>query len=406
MHPRDLSIEDFTYELLTEKIALFPASPRDSSRLLVYRQGEVEEGIYRNIAQFLPQDAVLVFNDTRVIKSRILFKKSTGAAIEIFCLEPFQEFTDYDSLFQQTDSILWKCMIGKAGKWKEKILHKKVIIRNTEVILTASLVEKVSDAYVVWFSWAPGHFSFGEVIEAAGSTPLPPYIKRAAGKDDEVNYQTVYSKHEGSVAAPTAGLHFTNAMLDIFRQKGIPSLFTTLHVGAGTFKPVKAETMEGHLMHAEWQYITVSFLEELLNYIDRKIISVGTTATRTLESIFWMGNKILNRSDISIAELKVSQWEVYDQQPVHPRKEAVAALLEFIKVRGHDHLLIETEIIIAPGYAYQMITGLVTNFHQPKSTLLLLVAALLGDRWRDIYDYALVHHFRFLSYGDGCLLLP
>lgn len=406
MHPRDLSIDDFTYDLPSGKIALFAADPRDSSRLLVYRHGRLTENIYRNMDQFLPKNSVLVFNDTRVIKSRILFEKSTGAVIEIFCLGPFGQFGDYDNLFQQTDTILWKCMIGKAGKWKEKKLDKKIIIHNTEVILTASLVEKLPDAYVVRFSWQPGAFSFGEVIDAAGVTPLPPYIKRAVNEKDEINYQTVYSEHEGSVAAPTAGLHFTTAMLNAFQEKGFTSLFTTLHVGAGTFKPVKSGTMGGHLMHAEWQTITIAFLEALLSNIDRKIIGVGTTATRTLESIFWMGNKILNRKDISLAELKVSQWETYEPEPVHSRKEAVAALMEFIKAMDRDHLMIETEIIIAPGYAYRMIEGLVTNFHQPKSTLLLLVAALIGDSWRKVYDYALTHDFRFLSYGDGCLLLP
>jgi S-adenosylmethionine:tRNA ribosyltransferase-isomerase len=406
MHPQELSIKDFTYDLPTERIALFPANPRDSSRLLIYRRGEIKEDIYRNIAEFLPSDTALVFNDTRVIKSRILFSKPTGAAIEVFCLEPFNRFTNYDSLFQQTHAVLWKCMIGKAGKWKEKELHKIVVINHTNVTLTASLVQKLPDAYVVRFSWTPGHFSFGDVIEVAGVTPLPPYIKRAANKDDEVSYQTVYSEHEGSVAAPTAGLHFTTNMLNAFAQKGITSLFTTLHVGAGTFKPVNSDTMEGHKMHGEWQYITIPFLEQLLNNIDRKIIGIGTTATRTLESIYWMGNKILNRGDLSIAELKISQWEVYEPQPIHSRREAVAALIEFILGKNLNYLMIETEIIIAPGYTYQMIEGLVTNFHQPKSTLLLLVAALIGSPWRKAYDYALTHGFRFLSYGDGCLLFP
>jgi S-adenosylmethionine:tRNA ribosyltransferase-isomerase len=406
MHPRDLSIEDFTYDLPSEKIALFSANPRDSSRLLIYRDGLVAEDIYRHIDQFLPQNSVLVFNDTRVIKSRIFFEKPTGAVIEIFCLGPFGEFTDYDSLFQQTHTVLWTCMIGKAGKWKEKKLDKKIFVHGTEVTLTASLVEKLPDAYVVRFSWEPGHFSFAEVIGAAGAIPLPPYIKRPADKKDEIAYQTVYSEHEGSVAAPTAGLHFTTAMLKAFQQKGLSCLFTTLHVGAGTFKPVKSDTMDGHLMHAEWQAITIPFLEALLSNIDKKIISVGTTATRTLESIFWMGNKILNREGISVDQLKISQWEAYEPQPVHSRKEAVAALIEFIKAMDRDHLMIETEIIIAPGYVYRMTEGLVTNFHQPKSTLLLLVAALIGDGWRKVYDYALTHDFRFLSYGDGCLLLP
>ena len=406
MHPRNLSIEDFSYDLPPEKIAILPASPRDASRLLVYRHGEITGGIYRHLDHFLPENSLLIFNDTRVIKSRILFEKSEGVFIELFCLEPFEKFSDYDRLFQQTDCILWKCMIGKARKWKESELSKKITVGGIELTLTASLFKRLPDAYVIRFSWTPGRFSFGEVINAAGATPLPPYIKRPADKTDEINYQTVYSAHDGSVAAPTAGLHFTKAMLHAFQEKGIPSLFTTLHVGAGTFKPVKSPTMEGHLMHAEWQNITLSFLEDLLNNLGRKIISVGTTATRTLESIYWMGNKILNTDHRSAAELKISQWEVYDPQPLHSPAEAITALIEHIKATGRDHLLAETEIIIAPGYRYQMIQGLVTNFHQPKSTLLLLVAALIGEDWKKVYDHALSHEFRFLSYGDGCLLLP
>ncbi len=406
MHPKDLMIEDYSYSLPPEKIALYPAHPRDSSRLLVFNKGKLEEDIFRHIDDYLPEDPVLVFNDTRVIKSRILFQKPTGGVIEIFCLEPFQNIPNYDLLFQQTESALWKCMIGKAGKWKEKRLTKDFLINNVEVTLTAALVEKLSDSYVVRFSWVPAHFSLDEVISGAGVTPLPPYIKRLADKEDEVNYQTVYSEHEGSVAAPTAGLHFTREMLDTFRKKGMTTLFTTLHVGAGTFKPVKSDTMEGHVMHAEWQNITVNFLESLLNNIDRTIISVGTTATRTLESIFWMGNKILNNKNIDASGLKISQWEIYDPQKIHSRKEAVIALIRWIKDRHQTHLMIETEIIIAPGYSCKMVQGLVTNFHQPNSTLLLLVAALIGDEWKRMYDYALQNNFRFLSYGDGCLILP
>lgn len=406
MHPKDLAIENFSYSLPPERIALFPASPRDSSRLLIYREGDIAEDIYRRLDRYLSDNTVLVFNDTRVIKSRILFEKATGSVIEIFCLEPVQPVSDYDTLFRQNESVLWKCLIGKAGKWKEKQLAKRIVIHNTEVVLTAELVERLPDAYVVRLAWTPSHFTFGEIIGTAGVTPLPPYIKRAANEDDEINYQTVYSQHEGSVAAPTAGLHFTQKMLHSFREKGIPSLFTTLHVGAGTFKPVKSDTMEGHLMHAEWQNITIPFLEGLLKNIDRKIISVGTTATRTLESIFWMGNKILNHPDIGPADLKIGQWEVYETHRVHTREEAVTALLGWIKKQDMTHLVIETEIIIAPGYTYRMTEGLITNFHQPRSTLLLLVAALIGRDWEKVYGHALAHNFRFLSYGDGCLLLP
>jgi len=406
MNPKDLSIDDFTYELPHEKIALYPAHPRDSSKLLIFNKGQISEDIYRNLSNYLPQDSVLVFNDTRVIKSRFFFPKPTGAVIEIFCLEPFEKYADYDTLFNQTDSSLWKCMIGKAGKWKEKQLSRVIMINDTEVTLKAELIEKVSDAYVVRFSWSPYHFTLGEVLSVAGVTPLPPYIRRKATKDDEEDYQTIYSVHEGSVAAPTAGLHFTSEMMEEFHDKHIPTLFTTLHVGAGTFKPVKSETMEGHKMHAEWMNLSIEFLEQLLANLNNKIISVGTTATRTLESIFWMGNKILNQKNISYETLKLSQWEIYEPQEIHSPQKAVNALVDWMKNEDLSHLMIETEIIIAPGYSYKIISGLITNFHQPKSTLLLLVAALAGDKWKMIYDYALHHQFRFLSYGDGCLILP
>lgn len=406
MHPKDLSINDFTYELPDDRIALFPAHPRDSAKLLIFKKGNITESTYANLADFLPDNAALVFNDTRVIKSRILFKKDTGATIEIFCLEPFGKFDDYEDFFLQTGNSTWKCMIGKAGKWKEKRLSKQIGIDNQEVILSAELVEKLEDCYVVQFSWTPSGFSVAAIMNAAGVTPLPPYIKRAANQEDEETYQTVYSEHEGSVAAPTAGLHFTQRIMDSLHNKGIDTLFTTLHVGAGTFKPVKADTMAGHHMHAEWINLTLDFLKKLAVHLDKKIISVGTTSTRTLESIFWMGNKILNQADISYEKLKITQWEVYEPQPQHPASAAVTALIDWMKAQQLNHLLIETEIIIAPGYQFQIVTGLITNFHQPKSTLLLLVAALAGPEWKSIYQYALHHDFRFLSYGDGCLIMP
>ncbi|MCO6498701.1 MAG: S-adenosylmethionine:tRNA ribosyltransferase-isomerase [Chitinophagaceae bacterium] len=406
MHPKDLSIHDFTYELPDERIALFPVHPRDSSKLLVYKDGQISEDTYRNLADYLPPDAALVFNDTRVVKSRVLFPKETGAVIEIFCLEPLEKYTDYNLLFQQTGSSVWKCMIGKAGKWKEKQLTRTIRINNTDVTLRAELIDRLPEAFVVKFSWTPETFSLGDILSAAGVTPLPPYIKRKATEEDETDYQTVYSAHEGSVAAPTAGLHFTDEMLEGFHKKGISTLFTTLHVGAGTFKPVKSDTMEGHHMHAEWMNITTDFLEQLLINIDKKIISVGTTATRTLESIYWMGNKILNHPAIKEEDLRISQWEVYNMQKIHDAGDAIKALLQWMKRKDEKHLMIETEIIIVPGYQFKIVKGLITNFHQPQSTLLLLVAALVGEQWKKIYDYALSNNFRFLSYGDGSLILP
>ncbi len=406
MHPKDISITDFTYNLPSEKIAEYPADPRDNSKLLIYNKGNITQDIYRHLDHQLPSDASLVFNDTKVIKSRIFFQRKTGAIIEIFCLEPYDTFIDYATHFQSTGSVLWKCMIGKAGKWKEKQLVKQITVAGQKINLFAEKIKRLPDAYVVKLSWQPGEISFGEILTAAGATPLPPYIKRAANPSDEEDYQTVYAAHKGSVAAPTAGLHFTEDLMNKFKKKKIPSLFTTLHVGAGTFKPVKADTMEGHIMHAEWMNISTHFLDLLLKNIHRKIISVGTTATRTLESIYWMGNKILNQKDLTEEQLKISQWEVYENQKLHPAETAITALSDWIKERKQTHLLIETGIIIAPGYDYKIIKGLITNFHQPQSTLLLLVSAFIGKDWKRIYDYALEQDFRFLSYGDGCLLIP
>lgn len=406
MHPKNLSIEDFTYSLPKDRIALHPVNPRNSSQLLVYNQGSISKDIYQNIGHHLPKDSVLIFNDTRVIKSRILFTKDTGAVIEVFCLEPYGDLTDYEEVFQQRKSVYWKCIIGKANKWKEQHLKKDLYIHNTALQLKAELVERLPEAYVVKFSWDSELFTFREIINAAGITPLPPYIKRSANKDDETNYQTVYSAHEGSVAAPTAGLHFTKEIVNELPQKNIQTLFTTLHVGAGTFKPVKSETMEGHHMHAEWMHVELSFLDQLKKNLKQPIIAVGTTATRTLESIYWMGNKVLQKADIDFASLKISQWEVYETMQKHSPTKAIQALINWMKERDLHELMIETEIIIAPSYAFKIIDGLITNFHQPQSTLLLLVAALLGEEWRKVYDYALKNNFRFLSYGDGSLLLP
>lgn len=406
MHPKDISILDYTYKLPAEKIAFHPTHPRDSSRLLIYEHGEIRQDKYRQLPDYLPAGSCLVFNDTRVVNSRILFPKKTGAVIEIFCLEPYGKFADYDQFFAQAGSASWKCMIGKASKWKEKYLSKDLIIDGKAVELRAELIERLPDAYIVNLSWSPSDVTHGDILNVAGITPLPPYIKRAADKQDESDYQTIYSAHEGSVAAPTAGLHFTDEIMEKVHEKGIDSLFTTLHVGAGTFKPVKAETMEGHIMHDEWMVINQDFLSELKSHIGKKVISVGTTATRTLESIYWMGNKILNKPEISVAELKISQWEAYETIEQGKAKDAIKALIDWMQRQDMEQLMIETGIIITPSYKFKIISGLITNFHLPESTLLLLVAALVGDDWREVYDYALNNDFRFLSYGDGSLLLP
>ncbi len=407
MHPKNLSITDFDYFLPEERIAVYPLKKRDESKLLIYKNEKISEDIYRNIADHLPENSLLIFNDTKVIKARILFKKITGAVIEIFCLEPYERINDYAVVLAQKKSVKWKCMIGGAGKWKEKFLEKEITINDESIILKSALVEKLTDAYVVQLSWNPGNFSFAEIIEHAGETPLPPYIKRKAEESDSETYQTIYSVHEGSVAAPTAGLHFTEEIFSSFKKKNIDTGFVTLHVGAGTFKPVKAASMEGHEMHAEWIDVSTSFIEQLTQNISHQIFCVGTTSVRTVESLYWMGLKTFLNPYVEFERLKIEQWEVYDKE-IFPENisavDCLTSLLNYLKNKKTERLFIQTQIIIAPGYSFKIINGMITNFHQPKSTLLLLVAAMIGKKWKEIYEYALAHEYRFLSYGDGCLI--
>ncbi len=407
MHPKNLSINNFDYDLPEEKIAVYPLPERDQSKLLIYENGNISEDIYRNIAEHLPEKSFLVFNDTKVIKARILFQKPTGAIIEIFCLEPHEKINDYAVVLQQKKSTRWKCMIGGAGKWKEKVLKKKLAIKGETVELNAGLVERLSDAYVVELSWTPGHFCFAEIIDHAGETPLPPYIKRKAEESDAERYQSIYSHYEGSVAAPTAGLHFTERIFSSFKEKNIQKGFVTLHVGAGTFKPVKSESMEGHEMHAEWIDVSTNFIEQLIKNVSNPVFCVGTTSVRTVESLYWMGLKAFLNPEIEYEDLKINQWEVYEK-PLNysscSAEEALRSLRNFLKKKKTNRLFIQTQIIIAPGYEWKIANGMVTNFHQPKSTLLLLVSAMIGDRWKEMYEYALKNNFRFLSYGDGCLI--
>ena len=407
MHPKNLSIENFNYDLPEEKIAVYPLSKRDQSKLLIYKNGNISEDIYRNITNHLPENSFLVFNDTKVIKARILFQKITGAVIEIFCLEPYEKINDYAVVLHQKKSARWKCMIGGAGKWKEKFLEKTFFINDEQVTLKAGLIEKLSDAYVVGLSWHPDNYSFAEIMEHAGETPLPPYIKRKAEKNDSEKYQTIYSHYEGSVAAPTAGLHFTNEIFSSFENKNIHTGFVTLHVGAGTFKPVKSSIMESHEMHAEWIDVSTNFIEHLIENIANNIFCVGTTSVRTVESLYWMGLKAFLNPDIEFENLKINQWEVYEDELLKTKlsaKESLNSLLNYLMIKKTERLLIQTQIIIAPGYEFKITKGIITNFHQPKSTLLLLVSAMIGDKWKEIYEYALKNDFRFLSYGDGCLI--
>ena len=406
MHPKNISINDFTYELPAAKIALHPLAQRDQSKLLVYDNGNISEDIYKNITDHLPDNSLLIFNNTRVIPARILFKKNTGSTIEIFCLEPFEE--EHTTAMKKIGSAQWKCMIGGASKWKEGALTKTINVNNEEVKLTATLKQKLADAYVAEFTWQPLHFLFAEIIEAAGEMPLPPYIKRETDIADKERYQTIYAEHKGSVAAPTAGLHFTDEIFSSFKKKNITTDFVTLHVGAGTFKPVKSETIGEHEMHSEWIEVSISSIKKIIDNIDNKIVAVGTTSLRTIESLYWMGVKTYINNNCAVTNLEIKQWDVYEE-PLSKQnlksKTALQALLNWMEKNGMQKLIIKTQIIIAPGYRFKIANILITNFHQPGSTLLLLIAAISKD-WKKIYDHALQNDFRFLSYGDGCLISP
>lgn len=404
MHPKNISINDFTYELPADKIAVYPLEQRDQSKLLIYKKGEIKKDIYKNIAGHLAENSLLIFNNTKVIPARILFKKNTGGTIEIFCLEPFEE--EYTTAMKKIGSAQWKCMVGGASKWKEGALTKTISVNNDEVTLTATLKQKLTDAYVAEFTWQPINFSFAEIIEVAGKMPLPPYIKRNTEPSDKERYQTIYAAHKGSVAAPTAGLHFTDEIFSSFKKKNITTDFVTLHVGAGTFKPVKSETIGEHEMHSEWIEVSISSIKKIIDNLDNKIVAVGTTSLRTIESLYWMGVKSYLNNNCTLANLEIKQWEVYEE-PLSKQnlksKTALQALLNWMDSNGLQKLFIKTQILIAPGYTFKIANVLITNFHQPGSTLLLLIAAISKD-WKKIYDHALQHDFRFLSYGDGCLL--
>ena len=412
MHPKHISINDYSYHLPDERIAAFPLKERDESKLLVYKDESITEDIYKNIAQHISEDSLLVFNNTKVIQARILFQKQTGGVIEIFCLEPYETNNEYSVVMGKKAAVRWKCMIGGAGKWKEGSLQKEITadknpLENIAVTLTATLVEKLPDAYVVELSWQPAENSFAEVLGIFGDIPLPPYIKRKPETTDKERYQTIYAKHEGSVAAPTAGLHFTSAIFESFEKKNIAKAYVTLHVGAGTFKPVKASNMEGHEMHSEWMEVSIETIEQFLNHETKNIIAVGTTSLRTIETLYWMGVKTIIYPEITAAALQIYQWDVYEA-PLGETKyssiEALKALLQWMKKNRQYRILTPTQILIAPGYQFKIARAIITNFHQPQSTLLLLVAAAVGDDWKKIYDYAMENEFRFLSYGDGSLI--
>ena len=415
--PKSIAISDYDYPLPEERIAKYPLSQRDQSKLLVFKNGTISEDTFCNIPGLLPDDSLLVFNNTKVIHARLMFQKETGSTIEIFCLEPFQ--TAISEAFEQREHCTWLCFIGNNKKWKSGILTKEVtahpsplkthpsqVTGNSSqftITLTATRREPVGNAWIVDFSWT-GNISFAELIERAGVIPLPPYLHREAEADDNTRYQTVYADPEGSVAAPTAGLHFTDEVFDQLRAKHIATDFLTLHVGAGTFKPVSSDTIGDHEMHTEKIVVHRSTIQHILQHDGKPLIAVGTTSVRTLDSIYWFGVQL--GKDPTAKSMHVEQWEPYKGDATPSMGEAYGNVLAWLDSQSLDSLYGDTRLIIAPGYKYHVINGMVTNFHQPKSTLLLLVSALIGDRWKDCYRYALDNNFRFLSYGDSCLLLP
>lgn len=408
MHPRNIAIENFTYHLPEEKIAAFPLAERDASKLLVYKDDSIVQDVYRNIAAHIPANSLLIFNNTKVIQARILFQKPTGGVIEIFCLEPYEAgINEFNVIMQKKEKLRWKCMIGGASKWKEGPLKKQIINGNESIEMQAVLVEKLPDAYVVELSWQPAHYSFAEILGLFGDMPLPPYIKRKAEFTDKERYQTIYAKYEGSVAAPTAGLHFTQQVFETLEQKNISKAYVTLHVGAGTFKPVKAAAMQDHEMHSEWIDVNAATIQQLIDNSSNHIIAVGTTSLRTIESLYWMGVKTIIEPFIEIDAIPVQQWDMYEMplnESNYTLQESLESLLAWMKRRQLERLLTHTQILIAPGYRYRVAKAIVTNFHQPQSTLLLLVAAAVNEKWKDIYEYAMDNDFRFLSYGDGSLI--
>ncbi len=404
MHPGNLKIEDFTYKLPEHKIALFPKEERDLSRLLVYKNRQITEDIYYNINNYLPENSMLFFNKTKVINARLLFKKQSGSIIEIFCLNPDKKYGDINNALSVKKQVEWECLVGGAGKWKNDLVLE---LKNEfpDFTLFATLKEKLAKGtYLINIECTDPHLTFAEILNFAGKIPLPPYLNRKEDKSDIENYQTIFAQNEGSVAAPTAGLHFTERILNKLPLQNICTHFVTLHVGAGTFMPVKSDTMQGHTMHTEWIEVNLTTIEKLLQELNQKIIAVGTTSLRTIESLYWIGMKLHQGLPLDI--IAVSQWDAYKIEDTISVKSALDAIINYLYTNKLDKLITQTQLLICPGYQFKIVKGLVTNFHQPKSTLLLLVAAFIGTDWKNIYNYALENDFRFLSYGDGCLLLP
>ena len=405
---KHIQIAEYNYPLPDERIAKFPLAERDHSKLLVYNKGAVSHDIFYNLPNYLPKGALMVYNNTKVIQARLHFNKETGALIEVFCLEPIQP-NDYVLNFQQTKHCAWLCLVGNLKKWKEGSLRKVIDVKGKKIVLTATRGEMHGTSHWIDFDWDDDSITFADILEGVGELPIPPYLNRKTEESDKKTYQTVYSKIKGSVAAPTAGLHFTDKVLKDIDAHGIEREEVTLHVGAGTFKPVKSEEIEGHEMHSEYIFVTKHTIERLLAH-DASAIAVGTTSVRTLESLYYIGVTLQSNPDASENDLHVRQWMPYAYADSEPNpisaKQALQNIKDYLDRNALDALHTSTQIIIAPGYDYKIVKMLVTNFHQPQRTLLLLVSAFVKGDWHKIYDYALANDFRFLSYGDSSLLIP
>jgi S-adenosylmethionine:tRNA ribosyltransferase-isomerase len=403
----NIRISDYDYLLPPEKIAQFPLPERDSSKLLVLRDGKISETIFSNVDQFIPENSFLVFNDSKVIRARLIFTKSTGATVEIFCLEPVLPTAEIHGAFQQKENCTWSCLVGNVKRWKNGILIKEFTLDGKEYQLFAEKMEEAGDGhFLICFHWEPSSLTFSEILEVTGRVPLPPYITRGDSTVDESRYQTIYAKHEGSVAAPTAGLHFTDALMDSLKNKNIAFEKLALHVGVGTFRPVSTPTLAEHIMHNEKIVVPVKLIRDLLKHPERPVVAVGTTSVRTLETLYWAGVKIMRDKTGEIPE--INQWDPYEDKysSSFTTNEALTALISNLERKKLTEFSTATQLMIVPGYSFHLVTAMITNFHLPQSTLLLLIAAFIGDGWKHVYNYALANDFRFLSYGDACLFFP
>jgi S-adenosylmethionine:tRNA ribosyltransferase-isomerase len=399
----DIDIRDYDYDLPDDRIAMYPAEERDSSKVLYYKGGKITKDVFRNIDSFIPKDSLLVFNNTSVIKARLLFKKLSGAAIEILCLEPLKP-AEYEMALGSDSPVEWNCIIGNLKKWKSGVINKEFEYNGNKITLSAEKIQPEGESWRIRFSWNSQEVSFAEVLDKVGHIPLPPYIDRDDEEEDNLRYQTIYSSIKGSVAAPTAGLHFTSDTIKSFNEKGIHLTELTLHVGAGTFKPVKSDNAMDHQMHNEHFQVSEKTIQMLIEN-EGRIIAVGTTSVRTLESLYWLGVKVINDQESHDKELFMDQWWPYENESSITSKDALNALLRILNQKKKKCIEASTSIMIVPGYNFRIINGMITNFHQPKSTLLLLISAWVGNDWKKIYKFASENDFRFLSYGDCSLLM-